>query len=301
MSGYIAQRRGRFYVVIYEGTDPVTGKEQRSWHPAGTDRHEAERLAARLTAGNTRRNETRRSLTFGTYLTDQWLPAKKLHLATSTYRGYERNVHLHIIPTLGRIQLRRLRFQQIEGLYDTLLHPGDGAGLSPKTVYEIHLRIRGGLDDAVRCGLVTRNVAELARAPKQRSLQKTEGKAWTDQELRLFLRTAAGHRFFPILWLTAMTGMRRNEVLGLKWPDLDVAKKRIALNRGLVAVGYDLHQTRGKTKTARRSIDLDDTTLTVLEGWRAFQGAEFAAVGIDNEEGWMFTDGDGNPIHPHAL
>jgi integrase len=301
MSGYIAQRRGRFYVVIYEGTDPVTGKEQRSWHSAGTDRHEAERLAARLTAGKTRRHETRRSLTFGAYLTDQWLPAKKLHLATSTYRGYERNVHLHIIPTLGRIQLRRLRFQQIEALYDTLLHPAHGAGLSPKTVYEIHLRIRGALDDAVRRGLVTRNVAELARAPKQRSLQKTEGRSWTDQELRLFLRTATGHRFFPILWLAAMTGMRRNEVLGLKWPDLDVAKKRLALNRGLVAVGYEVHQTRGKTKTARRNIDLDDTTLTVLEGWRAFQAAEFAAVGIDNEEGWMFTNGDGNPIHPHAL
>jgi integrase len=301
MSGYIARRRGRFYVVIYEGVDPVTGKEKRTWHPAGADRDEAERLAKKLGSDKARGDDTRRSLTFGAYLTDQWLPAKKLHLATSTYRGYERNVHRHIIPTLGRIQLRRLRFQQIEGLYERLLHPAEGQGLSPKTVYEIHLRIRGALDDAVRRGLVTRNVAELARAPKQRSLQKTEGKAWTDEELRLFLRTAAGHRFFPILWLTAMTGMRRNEVLGLKWPDLDVAKKRIALNRGLVAVGYDLHQTRGKTKTARRCIDLDDTTLTVLGGWRAFQAAEFTAVGIDNDEDWMFTDGNGEPIHPHAL
>ena len=301
MSGYIAQRRGRFYVVIYEGVDPVTGKERRTWHPAGDDRDGAERLAKKLGADKARRDDTRRPLTFGTYLTTQWLPAKKLHLATSTYRGYQRNVHRHIIPTLGRVQLRRLRFQQIEALYDMLLHPNEGTGLSPKTVYEIHLRIRGALDDAVRRGLVTRNVAELARAPKQRSLQKTEGRAWTDNELRLFLRTAAGHRFFPILWLTAMTGMRRNEVLGLKWPDLDVAKKRIALNRGLVAVGYELHQTRGKTKSARRCIDLDDTTLTVLGGWRAFQAAEFGAVGIDNDEEWMFTDGDGDPIHPHAL
>lgn len=301
MSGYIARRRGRFYVVIYEGIDPVTGKEKRSWHPAGTDRAEAERLAKKLGADKVRRDDTRRSLTFGAYLIDQWLPAKKLHLETSTYKGYERNVQLHIIPTLGRIQLRRLRFQQLESLYEDLLHPAKGKGLSAKTVYEIHLRIRGALDDAVRRGLVTRNVADLARAPKQRSLQKTEGRAWTDEQLRAFLRTAAGHRLFPILWLAAMTGMRRNEVLGLKWPDLDTAKKRIALNRGLVAVGYELHQTRGKTKTARRNIDLDDTTLTVLDGWRGFQAAEFAAVGIDNNEDWMFTDGDGNPIHPHAL
>lgn len=98
-----------------------------------------------------------------------------------------------------------------------------------------------------------------------------------------------------------MTGMRRNEVIGLKWPDIDVKKQRVNLNRGLVAVGYEVHQTRGKTKTARRSIDLDTTTLTVLEAWRAYQAAEFAAVGIDASDQWVFTDGDGNPVHPHAV
>ena len=251
MNGYVAQRRGRFYAVIYQGRDPVTGKESRRWHPAGTDRSEAERLAAKLAATERGRIGVARSLTVGAYLTSQWLPAKKLHLATSTYRGYERNVQRHILPALGRIELRRLRYQQIEALYDALLNPAAGRGLAPKTVYEIHLIIRGSLADALRRGMVTRNVALVARAPKQRSLQRTEGISLTDDELRLLLRTAAGHRFFPIYWLTAMTGMRRNEVLGLKWPDIDFKKKRLHLNRGLVAVGYEVHQTRGKTKTAR--------------------------------------------------
>src|SRR5712671_3295454 len=102
------------------------------------------------------------------------------------------------------------------------------------------------------------------------------------------------------LWLSAMTGMRRNEVLGLKWDDIDFKKKTISLNRGLVAVGYELHQTRGKTPNARRPIDLDDTTLAVLAGWKALRAAEFAAVGVDSNR-WVFTDGDGQPIHPHAL
>lgn len=97
-----------------------------------------------------------------------------------------------------------------------------------------------------------------------------------------------------------MTGMRRNEVLGLKWPDIDFKKRRLHLNRGLVAVGYEVHQTRGKTRTARRTIDLDTTTLSVLQGWRAYQAAEFAAVGVDNDEQWVFTNGDGDPVHPHA-
>jgi hypothetical protein len=93
MKGYVAQRRGRFYAVIYEGRDPVTGRERRTWHPAGTDRAKAERLAKKLAIEENKRLGAVRSLTFGAYLTSQWLPAKKLHLATSTYRGYERNVH----------------------------------------------------------------------------------------------------------------------------------------------------------------------------------------------------------------
>lgn len=298
---YLRRRGHRYYAVVYEGLDPVTGKERRKWHPVGADRAEAERLAAKLGATEARKLDAVRSLTFGAYLTSQWLPAKKLQLATSTYRGYERNVQLHVLPTLGKVAIRRLRYQQLDALYDTLLHPKKGKGLSPKTVYEIHLVNNGALTDALRRGLVTRNVAELASAPKQRHLQKTEGLSLTDEQLRQLLRTAAGHRLFPLYWLTAMTGMRRNEVLGLKWPDIDFKKKRLHLNRGLVAVGYEVHETRGKTKTARRLIELDDTTLSVLAGWRAHQAGEFAAVGIENPEQWVFTDGDGRPVHPHAV
>ncbi len=121
-------------------------------------------------------------------------------------------MQLHILPTLGKVSVRRLRYQQIEALYDTLMHPATGRGLAPKTVYEIHLVINGALTDALRRGLVTRNVATIARVPKQRSLQRTEGVSLTEEELRLLMRTAAGHRLFPLYWLAAMTGMRRSEV-----------------------------------------------------------------------------------------
>ncbi|CAN5455163.1 hypothetical protein BH18ACT3_BH18ACT3_07220 [soil metagenome] len=72
----------------------MTGKERRRWNPAGTDGADAERLAKKLAAAESKRTDAVRSLTFGAYLTSQWLPAKKLQLATSTYRGYERNVKL---------------------------------------------------------------------------------------------------------------------------------------------------------------------------------------------------------------
>ena len=71
MKGYVAQRRGRFYAVIYKGRDPVTGRERRTWHPAGTDRAKAERLAKKLAAAESTRVDAVRSLTFGAYLSSQ--------------------------------------------------------------------------------------------------------------------------------------------------------------------------------------------------------------------------------------
>lgn len=301
MQGHVARKRGRYYAVIYEGLDPVTGKERRSWHPAGTDRAEAEALATRLAAERDGRNDEIRSLTFGAYLTTQWLPAKKLTVKTSTYRGYVGKAQRHVLPALGRKRLRRLRPQHLEALYDSMLHPTDGRrALTPKTVYEVHLVIRGTLAHAVRRGLLTRNVALVADAPKLRSVPKVEQQAWTAQELRKFLQSAAGHRLFPALWLSAMTGVRRSELLALRWRDLDVDHARLSINRGLVSVDYKLHESRGKTPRSRRCIDLDPTTIEVILGWRALQAAEFAATGVDHP-GLMFTKPSGEPVHPDAV
>ena len=244
---------------------------------------------------------TIRSLTFGAYLTGHWLPAEKLTLKTSTHRGYVLKTQRHILPALEHKRLRRLRPQHLEAPYDSLRHPtGEHRALAPKTIYEIHLIIRGALGDAVRRGLLTRNVALIASAPTLRSIPKVEQQARTAAELQLFLRAAAGHRLFPALWLSAMSGMRRNELLGLNWRDLDVERARVSINRGLVAIGYEIHKTRGKTKTSRRCIDLDPTTLDVLAGWRALQAAEHHAVGL-GDPAWMFTRPDGQPVHPHSI
>lgn len=215
------------------------------------------------------RNDEGRSLTFGVYLTARWLPGKKLELADSTWDGYRRKVELHVLPALGKIPIRRLRPHHLETLYDGKLHPQNGKRpLAPKTVLEIHLTIGGALNDAVRRGIVTRNVALVAHAPKLRSIPKVEPQAWTAPELRAFLREAAGHGLFPALWLLANTGLRRSELLGLPWDDVDLEAATLSVNRGLVSIGYELHKSRGKTSNSRRAIDLDPTTVAVLSAWK---------------------------------
>lgn len=145
---------------------------------------------------------TQSRLQSNAYLTTRWLPGKKVELARSTWDGYRRKIGRHILPTFGKVGIRRLRPHHLEARYEQKLHPTDGTrALAPKTVLEIHLIIRGALNDAVRRGIVSRNVASVAHEPKLRAIPKVEQQAWTAQQLQGFLRAAAGHRLFPSLWL----------------------------------------------------------------------------------------------------
>jgi integrase len=92
----------------------------------------------------------------------------------------------------------------------------------------------------------------------------------------------------------------RNELLGLRWDDVDPATTTLSINRGLLPVPYELRETRGKTRNARRCIDLDPATVEVLVAWRHWQHTEQAAAGSDTA-GWIFTAGAGQPIQPHAM
>jgi hypothetical protein len=154
-------------------------------------------LAARLAAELDGRNDKVRSLTFGAYLTHTWLPGKRITVAESTWDGYRRKIDRHILPAIGHLRIRRLRAHHLEKLYDRMPHPTDDRRpLAPKTVLEVHLIIRGALNHAVKKGLVNRNVALVAHAPKLKSIPKVEPQAWNAQQLQAFLQAAAGHRLF---------------------------------------------------------------------------------------------------------
>lgn len=136
MKGYITRKKNQRYVVIYEGLDPATGKERRRWHPAGTDRTEAEALARRLAEQECERRGAGRSrLTLAGHVERTWLPRKTRQLQPTTFDGYRRQLRLYILPALGHIALRSLRVEEIEDLYDHLLTAGKqddtGGGCPP--------------------------------------------------------------------------------------------------------------------------------------------------------------------------
>jgi integrase len=222
---YLVQRNDRFYVVAYDGLDPLTGKERRRWHPIGIDRKEAEEVAARLHSERVSPAPTCGGpITIGDFLLKTWLPQKRGRVRATTAYRYAWFVERVINPAIGTIPLARLRADHLDGLYESLATTGGrgGIGLAPKTIHEVHMIIRAGLDLAVNRGLVVHNIAHDSHARPGRRVPAA-ARAWNVEELRAFLAAASGHRLYPALHLAAHTGMRRGEIVGLKWSDLNPA------------------------------------------------------------------------------
>jgi integrase len=304
--GHIAKKGDRYYAVIYEGTDPSTQRQRHRWHAAGPRRRDAEKLLAELVKkqhdGDYRSPER---ITLGDYLTERWLPAKRAQLRASTFDSYRRNVELHVIPALGAHSLQRLTPEDLDAFYADLLASGrkDGrGGLSIKTVRYIHLIVHKALADAHRKGTVIRNVADLADPPKLSSRPKREMRVWNAEQLCSFLAGIEDHWLYAAFYLAANTGMRRGEVLGLRWKDVDLEGGRLSVRQAVVSVAYKMQVSDAKTGSGRRTIDLDPRTIAILRSWRTEQLKERLAKGAPKDEsGFVFARTDGSPLHPDLL
>ena len=297
---YIIQRQTRFYVVAYDGLDPLTGKDRRRWHPAGHDRGDAEAMAGRLDLErDDQRPEIGGPITLGSFLTETWLPCKRRVVRATTAYRYAWYVDRCIVPAIGDITLRRMRLDHLESFYGHLAPTGGqhGRGLAPKTVLEVHMIVRAALDLAVRRELVGRNVAadEHLRLPRAGN---SVARTWTDVELARFLDSARSHRLYPALHLAAHTGMRRGEIAGLKWCDLDTSTQRVAIRRTLQCVGGQPVEFGCKTRTSRRSVELDHGTVDLLRRWRRRLIRDRLPHGADD---WMFSNTAGRYLNPQSI
>lgn len=301
---YVTEKRGVHYAVIYEGRNPVTGRERRRWHRC-EDRTDAERVARTLTAQHERRHRSGSSITLGDYLLGQWLPAREVTVARSTHARDCKAVEHYLVPHLGDTPLRRLRADHIRSLYQRLLIAGSrrGGPLAAKTIANLHQLLRSALRDAVDRGLLAVSPIAGVQPPDPRSHPSAARRArsWTAAELGAFIDATAQSQHSMLFRLTAATGMRRGEVLGLRWDDIHFDTGRIEITQALIAIGYQLEFTRLKTRTSRRNVALDAETLARLADWRRHQAADLAASGGINDHGLVFTRTDGKPLHPHTV
>jgi integrase len=232
---------------------------------------------------------------------EQWLEhSVKLTIRPRSYERYEGIVRLHIVPILGKMKLQALTPQHIQMLQAQKAQEG----LSSTTVAAIHGVLHKALKDAVKLGLVARNVCDAISPPRK---HHKEISPLTADQVRMLLETAKGHPQEALFVLALATGMRRGELLGLKWQDINFTTGMLYVRRTLSRLPTQMGRERGdlyieaepKTKNSRRSIALARFALESLEQHRKRQEEmKERAGGYWKDNDYVFCDEHGEHLDP---
>ena len=302
-------KTGKWDFIVDVGRDPATGKRRqvrkRGYATKKLAEAELTRVRSALQSGTFVAPER---VTLKTFLNDQWLPAIRHTVESTTLASYEQNVRLHIVPHLGAITLQALDPGHLNGLYADLLDHGrtDGTGgLSARSVRYIHTIIHRALRDATRWGKTVRNVADLADPPSLKAARAPEMKYWMPGQLRSFISEIekSDDRLAAAFRLAAMTGLRRGEIAGLTWADVELGSAMLLVRRQTRTIGRKTeHVELTKSSAGRRRVNLDAGTVASLRRLKVRQAAEKLACGSGyRDTDLVFTQADGSPVHPQTL
>jgi integrase len=249
----------------------------------------------------------------GQYLRDEWLPTKA-RLKPTTRGWYAMAIESYVQPHLGHVRLSELTPGQISKMYRALRIEGGvrkGKGgvdlhqpLTERSVHKVHVLMTSALGYALVTGRIRTNpVAMIPKdeRPKQNTHDRPEMRTWTAEQARQFLRATSGDRSAPIYDLALNTGLRRGELAGLRWADVDFDNAVLRVRRNRVSISNQVHD--GVPKSGRaRVVDLDPATVAMLRAWRVRQLEDRLAWGEAwTDSGHVFTREDGTPVHPAAM
>lgn len=286
--------------------DPATGRSKRLTLYGRTRAEVNEKLTKMLYERHIGAFVEPNKVTLGEWL-DIWLNHyKRMKLRKTTFGSYETMVNTYIKPAIGSIPLKQIQPNTLQSFYAYLLESrrkkGAG-GLSPRMVHYAHALIHGALKQAVREGLIIRNPADAVELPK---MKKRDIEPLTREEISAFLEAIKGDRLFAAFCLALKTGLRRGEILGLRWKDIDFKEKKLHVRQILVEARNPsggkkvaLVFQEPKTKKSQRTIPLTDDLIKLLKAHKAKQNEEKLIFGKNYQDhGLVFCGEDGRPIWP---
>ena len=294
------KRRTVWYARVELPADPVTGMRRRKRVSAPT-RKEVERQAREILHAAER----------GGYVDGGRLPLRDFlekwledygrgawePTVWTTNAGLVRN---HVVPTLGQVKLEKLTAADINALYRQKLKEGrlDGkpGGLSNRTVRYIHSLVKQALSHAVKWGLILHNVADAVDPPKR---NRPEMRTWDAQQVAHFLDAARDCHYYPVYVIALLSGMRRGEILGLRWQDVDLERAALTIQQTLKDDHGRLYFGAPKTHRSKRPVALTADTVAFLRSHKARQNKIRLMMGDKWEDNdLVLTTETGRPIHP---
>jgi integrase len=313
--GHIRQQgKGSWELKFDLGRDPLTGKritKYATFH--GTKRKAQEELTRLLAQRNEGSYVDPTKMTVAEYLR-HWLAADiDRRLATSTAARHRGIVEKNIVPRLGGVPMRKLTAVHIEAFEAELQREGwvkkrrqskegprpEKHGLSAQTVQHVHRTLSQALTHAVRLGVLLKNPASQVKPPRP---EHREIRILSKEEIGLILGAARETWLYLPVLVAVTTGLRRGELLGLRWSDLDPMLGTLTVNQSLERVKGKVTFKAPKTKTSRRSITLPAVTIQSLQEHRAAQAEERMRFGLGRDpRGLVFTRADGEPLDADSL
>lgn len=299
-TGTIRKRDGRFQAII-RYVDPNTGSRRQRAQTFDSRTDGQSWISTELSRIETEGPATGNRQTLADFLR-LWLQCRDVtDLSPATQAWYRSAIERHIIPALGRHRLDRLTAAHIDAFLSTKRASGrlDGSsGLSRSSTRRLYVTLSKSLGYAHRMAVIGRNPMDRVDDPGAPQHDPTS-KVWTMEQIGLFLNVTSTDRLHALWWLAAWTGMRRGELLGLEWSDVDLDAGLISIRRAWVQVDGIPMESTPKTSHGRRAVELDDRTVSVLRKHRTAQVQERLRAGSMWEDtDRLFVWEDGRPLRP---
>jgi len=291
----IRKRKDSYAIFVSLGKDPVTGKYAYQWQTVRGTKKEAERQRTELLHQLDTGTFIRPSKTTVAEYLERWLKDyARPNLSARSYERYSGIIKKYLIPEMGNIPLTQLRPEHIQRHIRAIRDQG----LKPETIRFHHAVIHKALQTAMKWGLLHRNAADGVDVPQN---GRTEMQTWDDFEVRQFLDTAKSSVYYALFHTALFTGMRRSELLGLKWADVEIQQ---------IDVCRALHQlkdgsyifTQPKSEKSRRTIALSPSSVLVLAEHKERQQAIRTMLGETlGKDDLVFSTPQGSPLRPNTI
>jgi integrase len=267
MSGHIVRRGERSWRLKFDlGRNPTTGKRETRYHTFRGTKREAQAELTRLTAEAQRGTYVEATAeTVGGFL-ERWdRDWGSTHVSPKTIERYRGLIGKQIKPNIGNRPIQKLRPVDLNELYGTLLRDG----LAPRTVGHVHRLLHRALGHAATWGVTPQNVASLVSPPRVAS---TEIEIIREDEIKAVLQKLRGRSMYMIATLALATGLRRGELLALRWQDLNLDGGKLRVERSLEQTKAGLRFKSPKTKHGRRTITIPPSIVAELRAhWKEQQ------------------------------
>jgi integrase len=301
MKGHIRERSPGKWAIILEQHDSATGKRKRKWHSFQGTKRQAQVECARLISAMKGGTYLEPNKTTVAQFLERWLDHAKSQVSPRTYERYCEIVRKNIAPALGGIFLNKLRPAQISAAYSEALTSGrrDGkGGLAPTTVVYMHRLVKQALGQAVRWELLARNVADAVDPPK---VERGSLTTYDMTQTVNLLEELHGSRLrLPVL-LGVMCGLRRGEIVALRWSHIDLAAGKMTVVESAEQTAAGIRYKPPKSGRGRM-VALSAMVITELQQHRLTQSEELLRLGVrQSDETFLYTRQDGEPVQPRSL